>query len=333
MRVRGTLAITLAAVLAASACGGGSESAGGNAKLTIGTFASSPINVIERVAQEQGMFDEQGLEASFLEIPSGPDLASALIGGTADYSTGMVPVVAGAVANGECMTYLGAGQRSMYDVIASVDWDVSDSDDLMERLASLKGAKIGVPAIGGVVQVAMSRLLADAGLTDTDVTYIATGGFATALPAFERKQVDALLAFPPIEQSLGADNFKLVANLRDDSAENPWRDLVQGGPAVTCAYAEKNPEQVESYCSALWDSWDFVTDPANREAVGTSLAAVLKVDQADGETIWKDYSQTFPGLEFDQELWDAQQKYLPEGVTMPDYDKHVYQPCAGGDPR
>lgn len=316
----------------ASAATSGDSSEAENTSITVGVFTSSPINILERLAQSEGFFENRGMDVEFLEIASGPELTSAVVGGTAQYSIGMVPVVAGAVSNGECLTYLSAGQRSMYDIIAQPEWKLKGSSP-MEKIASLKGARVSVPAIGGVVHVATQKLFAEAGLGEGDVTYIATGGFATGLPSFQEGQVDVMIAYPPMMETLNDSEFQFVVDLHSDSAENPWSKLLQGGAVVRCDYAEQNPEQVVQYCSALWDAWDFAMNEENLDAVVTKLADSMVIDPNIAEQLWGEYAQTFPSLVLDQELWNAQKQFLPAGVEMPDFKAHTVSACASGDPR
>src|SRR5690606_16885105 len=148
--------------------------------------------------------------------------------------------------------------------------------------------------------------LKNAGISPSEVTYIATGGAASAVAALRNKQVDVLLDFPIAEQLLKPEEFQDVSRLMEIEEGNPIHNLSQVYMGATCSYAEENPAVISAFCSGVSDAYRYVNDPANKSAVVAVAQKVLGVDMATAESFWMQYQRSWPSPKIDHASWEAQ---------------------------
>ena len=137
------------------------------------------------LAQKLGFFEKEGLSVDLQEIAGAGKAMEALLAGSADSIVGTYeqaiqvramgkPVVAYLqLTNCHCLAMVAAPGKRIIDV------------------RSLKGKVIGVAAPGGQMQNFAMRLLEQAGLQGTDVSFAAIGVGPSALVAIESGKVDA----------------------------------------------------------------------------------------------------------------------------------------------
>lgn len=150
------------------------------------------------VAQEQGFFEAEGLDAELVELTGGgAEIRTAVLFGAVD-ATVQVP-------EGSALVYQ-QGQRLVNIVVtqSTVPWRLVLSQELEGSVepgdvAALEGLTIGVTGRGAGSDVFLQALLRSVGLEpDADVTIAAYGGpWASALTAIEEGQMDGAMIVQP----------------------------------------------------------------------------------------------------------------------------------------
>jgi NitT/TauT family transport system substrate-binding protein len=219
-------------------------------------------------ARALNTFAPQGLTATALISPGGdPAALAALDAGDADLAAVGTETALRAVAKGQPF-------EIVYNVMSKVTLEVvvapsflektgvKPGDPLEKRIAALKGATIGVAAVGGTQETAARWIAAKGGLDPKNDIKIAQVGSPVALQAaLENKRIDAFVLSPPegylaaksgtgvILISLG-DDFPLLAN-------QPYLVLVAKKPID-----DKASELIVKTVRALQAaSTDLITDP------------------------------------------------------------------------
>lgn len=297
-------------------------------------YNGSLLNVIEQTAIQKGFFENHGLDVQFVHAKSAAEMASALMGGSAQFGVLSPPTTVPLDEQGECFSYKSPNAASFFNVIARKGVDLPNlAKGYPDNLADMKGKRVGVVSIGGPGQSFVESLLAQAGMTGADVTFIATSGLPTSIAAIQQAQVDFLLSYPPIQQMLEPDDFVVVADLVNSKGD-PLDHLIQSFSGTTCDYAQKNPQVVKAFCSGIWDAYDYANDPANDEGMAQVVAKMLTVGPEVARAIWQDYRAIVPSPVIDAARWQAQTPFLrKEGAKMPDYATRVDAACAVDDPR
>lgn len=325
--------LRLAGTIALAAClgWGGNAAAQAPRKLTevnyVG-FAGGPINLVEHVAIQKGLFAAHGLDVKFVGVTTQQQFSAALMGGSAQFglmiSSSTVPLA----AQGQCFQYFNSDARQFYNLIAQPEVALPNAArPFPENLQDLKGKKVGIVGRGGGMEYMLNAVLQEAGLKPADVTYIATGGAATAVAAFRAKQVEVLMTFPPEEQMLKPQEFKPIAKLIDVRERNPIYNLTQGFSGATCAYAKANPQLVDAFCSAIADAYKYVHAPANRGTVVGVLQKVMGIDEPMAAALWDQYKTSWPSPKIERAAWEQQKIILPAGTPLPRYEDVVHAGC------
>jgi ABC-type nitrate/sulfonate/bicarbonate transport system substrate-binding protein len=180
-------------------------------------------------ARALNTFAAEGLTATVVTPGGDPAALAALDTGDVDLAAVGTETVLRAAAKGQPF-------EIVYNVMSKVTLElvvapsflektgVKPGDPLDKRIAALKGATIGVAAIGGTQETAARWLVAKGGLdSKADIKVAQVGGPPALQAALENKRIDAFILSPPegylatksgagtILISLG-DEFPLLAN-------------------------------------------------------------------------------------------------------------------------
>ncbi len=291
-------------------------------------FDGGPLKNIEQVANDRGLIAAQGLEVKYITGAAGAQMISALMGGSADIGVLTMSASAPLIRQGQCFQYFTSGARTYYNLIGQPDLQLPNANDPFPgNLADLKGKKIGIVARGTVMEFIMEALLKQVGLTSSDVTYIGTGGAATAVAAFKNRQIDVALTFPIQEQLLKPNEFKYVAKLHETVRNNPIHGLTQVYSGSTCEYAKNNPAVISAFCTTIGEAYRYVNNPANKDVVINVVQKSLSVDKPTAESFWQQYKTSWPTPKIDVDSWNAQKMFIPAGTNVPGFAEHVPALC------
>jgi ABC-type nitrate/sulfonate/bicarbonate transport system substrate-binding protein len=101
---------------------------------------------------------------------------------------------------------------------------------------------------------------------DSDVTWVALGQAPSQIAAFKSKQIDAVVAFEPI-QTLLVDSQKIGKYLLDfrKGEGNPlFKNWSGQSFVISKSVADKSPEKFRRYLAAIKDAYSFIGNPANK---------------------------------------------------------------------
>jgi NitT/TauT family transport system substrate-binding protein len=141
------------------------------------------------LAQSLGYYEEEGLAVHIENVQSNTKAAHALVGGSADVSTGTFTQVLGLTAQGrDVKAFLTMMVQSQVVLVASPGWGNS-----IRTVRDLRGTPVGVGGFGGPANMALNWILAQNGLAPSDVTIVSIGTLATAVAAVERGKVAAAI--------------------------------------------------------------------------------------------------------------------------------------------
>jgi len=181
-------------------------------------IAIGPPNVVGYLpvyaAQGLGYFADlrrrQNLRVTFIDFRGGTEAATALIGGDVDFATITLTHVIKAQEVGKdlkfLLTFFNAQTMAM---VAQADVRGVASP------AQLGGKRIGITSPGSATHMQARHILAAYGLDPDAVQYVPIGGPATALAAWQRKAVDAMVYLDPlITRVLGDGSARMLYDVR-----------------------------------------------------------------------------------------------------------------------
>lgn len=205
-----------------------------------------PLTVVERL----GYFKDAGLDVEISDFPGGARALQALIGGSADVVAGAFDHTIQMQAKGQRIVgvvELGQYPGFVLGVLASKAGNYRSHADL-------KGMKIGVTAPGSSTHFMVRYLMAQAGLTDDDASFIGIGAGPTAVAAARRGEIDALVNVDPVMSLL--ENEKAISVVADTRTLEGTRKVFGGNyPAAvlyaTPAYIAANGATVQALAIAM----------------------------------------------------------------------------------
>lgn len=203
------------------------------------------------VAEDEGFFDDHGIDATLEEIAGASQVPVAISGGSAEMGFETAPDFLNAVDQGIELTVISGlsvdtADNARVALVAGKDSGITEPTDV-------EGKRIGVPSFNSSSDLSTIKILRDAGV-DTDSINWVEVPFQQMADAINGGRVDAVVAVHPfigllksqghvpvIEQYATGDQEMLVVFL---SADRAW--------------ADEHPDAVESIRAALDEAAQFV---------------------------------------------------------------------------
>ena len=225
-------------------------------------------NMLVRVAIEQGFCQQAGIRCELRTIPAAPLGMQTMLAGDIEVFYGPTEVIAASAARKVPIKVIAAGfVEPVFFMAAAANTELpTEKEGYPGVVKSFKGKKIGVTQRGSGAEFQVVDMLADAGLTANDVTFVAVGAPDTAFPALTRGQVDLIMTFSPTDgmcEVLKA--CRVVVDPR--KGQGPKSILATrggaGAMAVKADWAAANAPTVAAIHRTLELSEAFITNPAN----------------------------------------------------------------------
>lgn len=229
------------------------------------------------IAERRGFFKAQGLNVEIQDFAGGSKSLQALVGGSVD-------AVAGAYEHTIRMQAKDQDIRAVIEIgrfpaiVVAVRKNVPYSSP-----KDLKGLKIGVTAPGSSTNLLMNFVLAKAGLTPQDVSYIGVGSAAAAVAALRNGGIDGLSHLEPVITMLErSGDIKIVVDTRTEEGTN----VLFGGanPAAVLylrqAFIEKNPKTNQALVNAFYAALQWMKTTSSEDIAASVPEEYLLGDKA-----------------------------------------------------
>jgi NitT/TauT family transport system substrate-binding protein len=241
--------------------------------LKFGTYAGTLGNMLAFISDKKGICVKHGFRCEFAVLNSGPLQLQALLAKSIDVGFFVPEVALGGISKGaDIQAVVGGYGPQPYVVVARSDLPLPNlAKGYPESFKDLKGLKIGVPARGSGAELHLMELVANAGMSASDVTLVAVGGPGTALPAMTvGKNVDATINFPPIADICAASGAcKSIVDLSRGEGPESIRSMIGASvPSwMTRDFIKANPKLIDAMISAFKETEQWMHDPANFDQV------------------------------------------------------------------
>lgn len=174
-RFRFATAIVAAITLAASACGSSSSpssstSASGATSVKILSYPTSGSSWVEYIAQKEGFFAKNGIDATLVSLPAGQQGTAALVGGSIDIGLLDTNNLGPLLAKGGKYTLITNAIQNYWVLMGEKDLA---GESLGDALNALKGKGIAVPSLGGSGARELELMLSAYGLSTSSVSLVA----------------------------------------------------------------------------------------------------------------------------------------------------------------
>lgn len=214
------ISLTLALVLGACAgSSGGSSSKAGKGKISVafGLTLGNSSNPFAWIGKELGYFDQENIDPDIISLHGDSSRGDAMLtAGQLDVGIFGLEKVLRSAAEGrpiKAHAVYNVQSRSQYEGVVMPGSNI-------RTLTDLKGKRIGIPQLGATLETYVNAVLADGGLKDAGVKYVATGIGAPMGEALRKGQVDAAFATRGQLGTLLAGSYNLRFLPRPAFAEN-----------------------------------------------------------------------------------------------------------------
>lgn len=285
-------------------------------------YPGAILHLTQWVAADKGFCADHGIVCEMVQIPSGPLALQALAAGSLEVSFASTEVTMQAASRGnDVQVIVGHSPDNIYTLSVHKDVPLPNKDKgYPDMIQDLKGLKVGVTARGAGTELQARALLAGAGISPDDVTYVAVGSPGTAYPTFLARQIDAAMMFEP---------FATICRLQGScvdvvdlaKGEGPKELAALNGAFETYAarrdYIEENPQVVDAFIAAMTEATAWVNDPDNLDELIDVVSKHFKfgddIENPD-EVLRELVRQTAPlyGVTVDRDAVEAFSDYLIE---------------------
>lgn len=259
-------------------------------------------NTLMRVAIAKQYCEKHGIKCVVRQLANGPLGVQAFLAGELDVAYVGPEIALSAIAKGADMKLVSGGFGPQpFFVAARKGLELPNrAKGYPAIMADLKGKKIGVPARGSHAELLFTVMLNEVGLTEKDVTYVAVGGPATALPPLTNAQVDALMIFSPLDGFCEVKKAcDIVVDLRKGEGPKAIKVAMGSGAPhwMMGDYIKKTPHVIDAFRAALKDADAFVHNPSNFDELIKITEAYFKIPGEDGDKVLRATMQnSVPGF-------------------------------------
>jgi ABC-type nitrate/sulfonate/bicarbonate transport system substrate-binding protein len=256
----------------------GSASAQTKISINIGVAAMSPRTIPLLIAQEQGLFAKQGIEARIVLIRGAPTLVASLISGDLEVGYTGGPAVVGAAAQGIYLKILSSiSSKLTHTLIANPS---------IKTAEQLRGKRMGIQSIGGSTWMHTMLALEFLGLEPKrdNVSLLVIGDSVLIGQSLEVGRIDAATLDGALVRRLRSKGFTAVVDLTPHNIP-----MVNQAIVVSPEFLQKRGDVAEKILMALVDSLAFTLAPQNKSVViKTMMKRFQFTDPVVGEEGYQD---------------------------------------------
>lgn len=278
-------AVTAALTTTLTACGGDDEGADGATKVTFGYIGDFNGTSLLAVAEDQGLWEDAGLEVETKVFTDGPTQIQAL--GTDDLDYGYI---------GPGAVWLPAsGQADIIAVNTLGGADRVIAQPGIDSIEDLRGKKVGVPE-GTSGDMILGLALEAAGMSKDDVELVPMDP-ATVVSAFGSGQIDAAGIFYPLIDAIKEQVPDLVELSQNSDFEPDF-----AFPTSFVAGGEADDETTAEVVKVLREAMDY-----RAENTEEAIAATAEMLGQDEEAVARDagHNQLMTAAELDAATEDG----------------------------
>ena len=268
-----------------------------NETVRVAVSSASLFYASAYIAEQQGYFKQEGLDASIIDVGSGSNVIASVVGGSAEIGAGSVLNIAHGASHGQDLKGFASSLRGFPLFIVAQKGvmrqaGLKPSSPYARRAALLKGKTIAVNDIGGSAGDFVRKALKLGGVDEKSVVMINISSSPGRLAALKAKKIGALGGYPP-EPEIA------VVNGYGDILVNAARDMPDSKSIEYILYfssgsfIKKSPKVLEAFTRAIAKASKLLHDnpDAARKAFFAQMetkAAGAKVDPKLAKLEWTD---------------------------------------------
>ena len=229
------------------------------------------------VAQKQGFFDRQGLDAQLVLVSGADKSTMALVGGSVSVGSGSIDATIGAVEQGADLIATGGVINGLTHMLMGGKKFKSYED--------LRGANIGSSGITSGTAFVLRRMMASKGLQyPKDYNLVNVGPSAQSYLALTANRVVAALIAVPLSSDAAELGYNIIGRADDIIPHYQLTEI-----STRRSWAEKNRPVMVRFMKAMVLTYRWMFE--NRYAAVDFLAKEMKLKPAHALKGWEFYTQ------------------------------------------
>lgn len=239
-------------------------------RITIGVAAMSPRTIPLLMAQEQGLFAKQGIDARIVLIKGAPTLVASLISGDIEVGYTGGTAVLGAASQGLYLRILSSvSSKLTHTIVANPNFKTAEQ---------LRGKRFGIQSIGGTTWMHTILGLEHIGLDikRDNISLLVIGDSVLIGQSLEAGRIDAAVLDGALVRRLKNKGFYVVAELAP--ANIP---MVNQAIVVSQDFLQKRVDAAEKILMALIDSLAYTLAPQNKRVVTRTIMTRFHISDAN----------------------------------------------------
>lgn len=254
------------------------------------------------VAKQMKYFDEHGIDATVIDVGSGSNVISSVVGGSAEIGGAGIRNIAQGVEKGQALKAFGSSLKGFPNFLVVQKGFLEQAglktdSPLPARIASLKGKNIAVNDIGGSAGDFVRELFRRGGVAERDATLINISSSPGRLAALKTKRIDALVGYAPEPETAIVEGYGeiLIDSATDIPEVRTVEYIMHFGRAN---FVQEKPELVERIVRSLAKATKLIKDDTTvaRDAFFAQMSAKTaggKIDPKLAELQWSNMRAYF----------------------------------------
>jgi NitT/TauT family transport system substrate-binding protein len=254
------------------------------------------------VAKQMRYFDEQGLDVTVVDVGSGSNVISSVVGGSAEVGGAGIRNISQGVEKGQALKAFGSSLKGFPNFLVVRKGFMEESglkpdSPLPARIASLKGKNIAVNDIGGSAGDFVRELLRRGGIGERDAVMINISSTPGRLAALKAKRIDGLVGYAPEPETAMLEGYGEI--LVDSATDIPEVRAIEYIMHFSRAsFIKDKPDVVEKLVRALAKATKLMKDDTTvaRDAFFAQMATKafgVKTDPKLAELQWNNMRPYF----------------------------------------
>jgi ABC-type nitrate/sulfonate/bicarbonate transport system substrate-binding protein len=244
------------------------------------------------VAQKQGFFDRQGLDAQLVLVSGAEKSTMALVGGSVYVGSGSIDATIGAAEQGADLVATGGVINGLTHMLMGAKKFKSYED--------LRGANIGSSGITSGTAFVLRRMMASKGLQyPKDYNLVNVGPSAQSYLALTANRVDAALIAVPLSSDAAELGYNIIGRAADIIPNYQLTEI-----STRRSWAEKNRPIMVRFMKAMVLAMRWLYD--NKEPAIDFLAKEMRLKPEHARKGWEYYTE--------HKIWNPNAEANVEGV-------------------
>lgn len=256
------------------------------------------------IAKELGYFEQQGLDATIIDVGSGSNVIASVVGGSAEIGAGSVLNIAHGISHGQDLKGFASSLRGFPLFIVTrkglmQQAGLQPASPFARRVALLKGRTVAVNDIGGSAGDFVRKALNLGGVNPKSVVLINISSAPGRLAALKAKRIDALGGYPPEPEIAVVNGYgEILVNAARDMPDSKNIEYILYFSSG--AFIRNKPGVLRAFTRAIARASKLMNDhpEAARKALFAAIEAKaggVKVDPRLAKMEWEDMRPYYPG--------------------------------------